>query len=446
MPALPYSKKRYYLSGIDWIISAINSYMRSVSPAGNHSSLVIELDAPPEAEKLTQCLDSIFSALPPLSGRTARDKLNLCPYFRVKPGAGGNYQFAEHEVKDDGSFNLLLDTILNTPFPDEKTHLMFSLIKFGAETCELRSFLVMTFDHRILDARGAELFLNLLAEMGNDKLTARLKRIKITDAPELRDWNKQFDAGRKVQRKIISLTQDGCFCPSEFTMNNIMPRKTPNLTHYFRTFSEQETEVLLENAEKKAGYMMETPYLLAAAALTVHKIFAGGKTENYFVPVPIDVRAKGDESRLLLFNHLSFLFFYFKISHATTEDELICELRRQLFIQIGEDFPDLMIKAANPGRIFPFFFLKKVMRYPMQGKMSSFVFANVGESSCTGGDIASCGIRNIMHMPRIPTPPGLGLFFSRFNGKMNMTVTADNSALPKGTAEQVIEVFSEGRI
>jgi hypothetical protein len=96
MPALPYSKKRYYLSGIDWIIGAINSYMRSVSPAGNHSSLVIELDAPPEAEKLTQRLDSIFSALPPLSGRTARDRLNLCPYFRVKPGAGGIYQLAEH--------------------------------------------------------------------------------------------------------------------------------------------------------------------------------------------------------------------------------------------------------------------------------------------------------------------------------------------------------------
>ena len=80
MAALPYSKKRYYLSGIDWMIGLLNSYMCSTTVAGNHSTLIIDLEKPVTEEDLRFRIDTVYSALPILSGRNSRDLINLAPY------------------------------------------------------------------------------------------------------------------------------------------------------------------------------------------------------------------------------------------------------------------------------------------------------------------------------------------------------------------------------
>ena len=427
MPALPYSKKRYYLSGIDWIISTLNSYMCSTTPAGNHSTLILELAGKLNTSSLRAQIDTIYYAVPMLSARIVRDRINLAPYFRKASGQHPNYDFYNLEIDSKEELDSAYITVLNRPFTGKRCYLSFTYI-----LCGDRNLLCMTFDHRILDARGAELFLNLLSDMSGEELQGRLAGIKINDAPQLREWSEKFAAGRTVQRKIITLTQEGCFTPSRRTMNDISKTTAPNLIPCFHHFSEDETVFISAESEKCAGFMMETPYLLAVTSLALYKSSRIEDEVNFFVPVPIDMRKKGEESRHLFCNHLSFLFFYFEVTPETTQKELICEIRSQMFTQIAEEFPEDMIKAAYPGRIFPLWFLKRVMRFPFKGKMSSFVFANVGAASFTGRDIAGTPVSSMYHMPRIPTPPGTGVFFSRYNDRLHLTISSDQYALDKG--------------
>ncbi len=435
MPALPYSKKRYYLSGIDWIIGLLNNYMCSATPAGNHSTLVIELEQAVPEDKLKNRLDIIYSSIPILSGKPARDLLNLAPYWKVPARTLKSYDFEVLKIDSDKIQDEKLVAILNRPFSSAKTYLAFILLH-----CETRNLLLMTFDHRILDARGAELFLNLLSD---DEPTSTLADIKKTDSPHLKQWAEQFAAGRTVQRKLISLSKEGCFSPSEFNMRNLPKTADANLLPAFAHFSKKESAEILEISEKKAGFMMETPYLLAVTSLAFHRTANCVKSEKYFVPVPIDMRTKGEEAERTFFNHLSFMFFYFEITPDTTLESLICEIRKQLFMQIEEEFPEKMIKAARPVRIFPFRLLKWVMKLPFDGKMSSFIFSNVGASSLESGNLHGSGIRNIYHMPRIPTPPGIGIFFNKYNDQLNLTVTADKNALPSGFGTKLKEKICE---
>ncbi len=434
MPALPYSKKRYYLSGIDWLIGALNSYMHSTTSAGNHSTLALELEQKLDEVAFKGRLDMICSSIPMLSGRIVRDLVNLAPYFKPSSRKGTRYDFWTQSVSSKCELHDAYEAVLNRPFSAKNRYLSFTLI-----ICEDRTFLLMTFDHRILDARGAELFLNLLSDQTEDEIKKRVQEIKICDAPQLKDWSDKFESGRTVQRKIISLTKEGCFTPSKFTMKNISKSSTPNLTPDFNLFSVDETLNIATECEKVAGFMMETPYLLAVTSLAMFQTADIKEELKYFVPVPIDMRVKNEARKRTFCNHLSFLFFYFDINPKTTLEELICEIRKQLFTQIAEEFSENMIKAAYPGRIFPLWFLRRVMRFPFNGKMSSFVFANVGSTSFSDENIMGVSVKHLQHIPRIPTPPGVGIFFNRYRDQLSLTVTSDKNALRDEFGKQLKE-------
>ena len=434
MPALPYSKKRYYLSGIDWIIGALNSYMCSTTAVGNHSTLILELDGAFKESVFTERLDFICSAIPMLSSVIARDCINLAPYFRASNPKGRLYDFHSSVFTDNRDLDEACHAVLNRPFSNRKRYLSFSLFSTPD-----RHLLLMTFDHRILDARGAELFLNLLSEQSQEDLQNTLREVKVVDTPQLREWTRQFEAGRTVQRKIITLTEQGCFSPAKFTMTNIPKNYSADLLPSFHSFSPKERIEIEKQSEKAAGFMMETPYLLAVAAMAVFKTSDCTETKDFFVPVPIDMRQKGEGVKRTFCNHLSFLFFYFQVRPDMALEELVAVIRRQLFTQIAEEFPENMIKAAYPGRIFPFWLIRKFMRFPFDGKMSSFVFANVGGTSFNAGNILGIAVKTLQHMPRIPTPPGVGIFFNQYREQLNLTVTSDQNALSDKFGEKLKE-------
>lgn len=442
MPSLPYSRKRYYLSGMDWIIGALNSYMLSTLTAGNHSSLVVELSGRISEPLLRAKLNNIFNSIPLLSGRLKRDFVNLAPYwFPGKPGGDSGFSFDVFSSGSSEEFKDALTKMLNRSFRSESEHFAFLLIQRDEV-----DVLVMTFDHRVLDARGAETFLNLLSGEGEEPSSDLIDQIQIVDAPELRDWSAKFAAGRDVQRKIIKMSKSaGC----HVAMNGRVGRsiKPPALSCEFHKFTASETSKIEAKAEHVAGYMMETVYLLAISALALHEASAPERKEWFFVPVPIDVRRQVNGSgRKMLFNHFSFLFFHFEVSPDSSVESLASEIRGQLHAQIAEEFPEKMIASSYLGRIFPNRLMRQFMRLPFDGKMATFVFANVGAGD-PPDEILGESLKSIQHMPRIPSPPGLGVFFNRYSGGLHLTLTADDvnlsTELSRDVFKKIVDSLSE---
>jgi hypothetical protein len=430
---LPYFKKRYYLSGIDWIIAAIDYYMKKTSATGNHSTLLIETFTPLLERQLKERLEIIFSALPILNACQGRDIFNLAPYWKVskKHIIPPLIKTCKCDTPED--INKIKDEILNMGFRSYRDHLFFTII-----TGKQQNALLMTFDHKLLDARGAEIFLNLLTEDSTTTLEI-IRNIKTTDSPKLKDWNKKFDAGRDIQRHLIKLSQNKYIALSDHSMKRPPVKEEANLTSTTAIFSKNETEKIINLAEKKAGYMMETPFLLAVTAFAIHSIVSPEKDANYSVPMPIDMRKSGMEFQKMLFNHLSFMFLAIKIKKKAKLEDIICEIRNSIFYNIENELPEKLIKATRLTRISPLPILKHFMKLPLEGKVASFAFANVGESPTPLTNILSNKIKNISHMPRIPTPPGLGIFFNRHSGKTQFTLTWDKNAIEKDIASAIID-------
>ena len=179
------------------------------------------------------------------------------------------------ECKTQQEFDQEKDATLNSSFKSKKDHLSFNLI-----SGQQGNYLVMTFDHKLFDARGAEIFLNLLAGNKNHDISDLLAQIKTVDSPKLKDWNKKFEAGKDIQRHLMDLSKKQYVALSKHSMNNPPVKDGPNLTSKTTIFSTKETDKILEKSEKLAGFMMETPFLLAIASLAIHEITSPGFKYN----------------------------------------------------------------------------------------------------------------------------------------------------------------------
>ncbi len=416
---LPYFKNRRYLSGIDWLIGAMDHHSRMSTSVGNHSTLIVELSSAISAEALRERLASLHERLPELTGRVARDIFNLAPYWKTAKSAPPP-PVKQVDVPDQAAFRGLLDKTLNRPFKDRRGHIRFLIAKreYAGDA------LLMTFDHKLLDARGAELFLNLLS---GDELTAleSATAASVPSSPELHHWTAQFEAGRAVQRKLIAASKEECFGAkhAEVTAGEQQPEST--LHAEFAKFNPDTTEKISLAAEKHAGFMMQTPFLLALAATAFQRAAAPGKQIKLFVPVPIDTRPRSPAPEILLFNHISFVFFHFDVGPDIPLEKVCREIRGQLMGAMAEEFPSAMELGTRPLRIFPRPLLARAMNLPFNGDVCSLAFANVGK--CSGpGEILSVPVESVRHMPRTPSPPGIGVFFNHDSGSLRATITADS--------------------
>jgi hypothetical protein len=68
--------------------------------------------------------------------------------------------------------------------------------------------------------------------------------------------------------------------------------------------------------------------------------------------------------------------------------------------------------------------MKKIFRIPFKGKIASFCFSYLGKGPSLSNSFMGADIVNILHMPRVPVPPGLGIFFTYFNGRLNMVLSS----------------------
>ena len=82
--------------------------------------------------------------------------------------------------------------------------------------------------------------------------------------------------------------------------------------------------------------------------------------------------------------------------------------------------------------------MSRLALLPLRGQLGSYCFSYVGDSAYTASEFMGAEVRNLYHMPRVPVPPGVGFFFSRFHGKLNAVFSYPAGALSDADADAVM--------
>jgi len=419
---VPSSKNKRYLSGFDWVMGVIDHILKKTTCSGNASQIIFELDSPLESVSVQNSLNRFLKLFPIVQGRVSRD-VNLAPYWRLprKNFVNGLDLAVQHLGNSSlqTSISSLMEEWVNRPFRDENHHLVFHLIY----TRSRKTYFGMTFDHRLFDARGAESFIYLFQRYLNDDDNTHIAEgISLTASADLTQWKDKFEAGQHLNRKIIALSKT-----SLKSIPVILKHSKTKKGFRFRLicFDMNDTERIFANAFEEAGYLMVMPYFLAIATQALHALFEkkGLPANSYIVPVPVDKRSSGDIKKDLFFNYASMFLFQIHVHTVHDRKTLIMDIKKQMYEQVQSSFPEILLKASALLRIAPVSFLKHIFRIPFEGKFASFSFSHIGRCSYQSSEFMGAKINNFFHMPRVPVPPGIGIFFNSYNGMLNIVIS-----------------------
>jgi hypothetical protein len=425
------SRRKRYLSGSDWTIVALDNLLKATTCSGNICQVVLLLEALLDEGVFREHLNRFVKQFPVLQGWVARD-IRLAPYWKIPSSLTRDIDVRVARLDDISSLRELVPVLTSTadlPFRDEREHLAFHIFSDSR-----RSVLVMRFDHRLFDARGAESFLNQFQQ----SLNGQIHDVPMTFSSSiaLAGWRKRFRAGTNVNRRIIAL--------SKSTPLALPVQTGPDKSFGYRLlcFDRRETAAIFEKADRMAGYLMESPFFLAAITRSLHELFASrpGPGESYLVPVTMDLRPGKDPLQELFFNHVSYLFYQIPVQLGADMQELVSQFKQQMYDQVKSGFPRDLADASLLSRIAPLPLMGRLMHIPLKGKMATFVFSHLGRSSFQSPEFMGCGVDNILHLPRVPAPPGLGFFTSMYNERLTLGIAHLDGLLD----EQELDLLESG--
>ena len=268
---------KYYLSGIDWLISAFDYTMKKTTSSGNASQIVVEMDPPVDLKHLESSIIEFTDNFPVLFGTVVRNKYNGAPYWRVARRGKNRLNIETHDVKGHSSAMDLMPVFeesINTPFRDKNEHIAFRIIQADRK----KTYLTMTFDHRLLDAHGAETFLDLLSCFVRDNSDRSVfQDIRLTAPPAMSAWKKRLHAGGNINRKFIDWSR------TAFDSLSSGSGKKEGFRFTVCTFDAEETKAIYRSAENDAGYLMGMAYLLAAVLQGMQNLFKNESSQNLFL-------------------------------------------------------------------------------------------------------------------------------------------------------------------
>ncbi|MDT8389242.1 MAG: hypothetical protein RRC34_01885 [Lentisphaeria bacterium] len=410
-----FSPNRRYLTGMDWMVRALDHASKRETGVGNVSQVVLELKGRLDEGAFRERARR-FVAVNPVVGGVTRRAWHVAPYWSIpEVAAPENSRVRVVDLPVEGGVTAVFDElarIVNEPFAHARHHLAFSLITQGS-----KSFVALRFDHRLLDARGAEMVLMALHRFTGDG-------VPVSGTPaHLSHWLRKFTAGKHVNRTFLSLRGEepsAALSPLRRAAQEIRPAE-----YRFSHYSPQASQRVADAADDRAGFLMMTPYLLGCATHVFNTVFEKkNRSGDYVVSVNVDGRAAAGAEDQVFFNHVSFLFFKFLRQEAGDLPRLWTSASRQWLENARRKRSADFAEMSMLTRILPVSILNRVMRILCHGAEASFAFSYIAESGYQDTAFMGLEVDNVHHMPRVPPAPGVGLFFTSFHGRLNVVLSS----------------------
>lgn len=416
MPELP---RHVRLSGGDHFFHAIDRRMRRTGIQGNVCRIAIRLEPGLKAEMLRHRLEAS-----PFFKWLSRVRLirRLPPFPAIWQAAaqpaGILHEHESNGTSADGLASLPPAAVRRNLRPDQNPALAFDLVRYRDGSVHL----LYSWHHALMDLRGAELLLHHLREEGR---TADLSDL-LDPAQTGSNWlvaGRDYLRQARLARGSVEVLNTVCREPLFSLVPATRPAGRCRDDCRVMVFTEEETTRLDAHCERLNASFRRSSFYLAATLQSVHRIASrrGNQHDAYLVPVPHEVRRRGACGPIFS-NRLTFLFHRIEPRQAGNMTETLSALRHQMTDQIRQGSPEAFLAALELFKPMPLGWCATRLSHPTQGKVASFFFSDAGETCAGIDDLFGTRITAVTHLAPGSRPPGLTVVFSRFRGRLSVTL------------------------
>ena len=276
--------------------------------------------------------------------------------------------------------------------------------------------LVFSWNHALLDARGAELILRHLNAGGAVKEPPTIENLI---NPAQREWSlSKWWGNMKLARGSMKWLRTSGREPLFTLLPGAQPTGPCRGQCRVISFSDAEAARIDVRCQVLNAGFRRSHFYLAASIRALHAIAQrrGNKDGAYLVPVPHDMRRRGSNGPIFS-NQLSILFYRIENSQADNLGAIIGELTRQMMDQIRNRFPECCMAALDMFKPLPLDYYVRHLGQPTGGKFASFCFSDSGETCAGMSDMLGGRIKEVTHLVPTWRPPGLTVLFWSFSGR-----------------------------
>jgi hypothetical protein len=423
--------RRLDLRGADLVQLATPPRWKSIARSHN-TCLVIECDGAVDAARISRALDRFLDVCPWPAARLRRP----FPWGALHWAAGRREELVRPPVERRSiaardEIDRSLTTELNDGIdPKREAPLRIALI--DGEPAPAAHLLVLTWFHPLMDARGGE---NLLAHLDHlDRHAGETPWggdpplfVPEPDARPLRQRGKIAGGSRAYMQALAPLPP-------------ISPGAARQPTGRARFRHERFVAPPLDADARRAAREMSWRLALVGQALAELWRARDLPDIPFLLPISVDLRRKG-EAGATFGNLLAFHFARFKPSETRDVHALARALRRQMADAVRQGQIEANAVAMEFLRYCPRGQMLRALPWTKTGELFSFNFADLGEWPPALAECFGRSVVNAYHLPVVPLPPGIGVFFNRCGRWENLTVSWIEGVMSEDEAARIIEVI-----
>lgn len=308
--------------------------------------------------------------------------------------------------------------------PGRGPGLTLDLVRYAHGANEL----VLSWNHSIMDARGAELIIRHLSAGAETKGAPTVENV--INPGQFKGGVGEWWGRVQLAHGSVKWLHESGSEPLFSLLPATKPSRSCRNPQRLLSFSDQESARINARCQQLNAGFRRSHFYLAASIRALHTVATarGNKDAAYLVPVPHDMRRRGANGPVFS-NNLSILFYRIEPRLAGRLSDLIGELTRQMMDQIRDRFPECCMAALDMFRPLPLNYYLHQLGKPTRGKFASLSFSDSGETCAGIGDLLGAQIQEVTHMVPAWRPPGLTILFWTFRNRLRALLSSVDDCL-----------------
>jgi hypothetical protein len=432
MLALRRGVRRLPLRGADLVLMARHPRWKGVGLSIN-TLLMIECDGPIARDDVSRALDRLLDVCPWPAARLTRP----FPWGKLQWVAGPRATLSRPPVlrtvlASRDQLGHLLETELNTPIePRREAPLRIALLDPQQDSGT--SFLVLTWFHPLMDARGGQNLVGHLdrADRHEGEIVWNGASPALVPDRDRRPWKER---GRIAGSSLKYMKTLAPVPPVSLATTLVPPG---------RACCAYQSFVAPAAGDQRASREIWWRLALVGKAMAELWQQRGLPDIPFLLPISVDLRRKGNAGPTFG-NHLAFHFARFRPSATGDVPGLARALRCQMADALRDGQIDANAVAMEFLQYRPLSTMLRVLPWTTGGELFSFNCADLADwpdalAQCFGRRVV-----NAYHIPVVPPRPGIGVFFNRCGSRNNVVVSWIEGVVSRDEAARIIEIIRDG--